>query len=67
MTPADLRAWRVRLGYSQAQAARALGMELRGYRRLENGERGISRRTELACAWVERHGLELPREQERTT
>jgi transcriptional regulator with XRE-family HTH domain len=38
MTPQELRAWRLSLGWSQPQAATALGMATRSYRYLEAGE-----------------------------
>lgn len=58
MTPADLRAWQTRMGYSQPQAADALGMSRSGYCDLVAGLRRtsgrpieqIDRRTSLACS-----------------
>lgn len=56
-TAADLAAWRAALGWSQRQAAAALGLTLKGYQELERGCRfssglpaPIDRRTALACA-----------------
>lgn len=73
MTPADLRAWQAHMGYSQPQAADALGMSRSGYCDLVAGLRRasgrpieqIDRRTALACAalaaglgeWKEGHKL----------
>lgn len=54
MTPTDLLAWRQRQGWTQQQAADALGRSLRSYHALERGEAGISRETELACETLER-------------
>ena len=57
MTPADLAAWRAHLGYTQREAAAALGVTLATYQRLERGAEWsdgaavtIDRRTALACA-----------------
>lgn len=57
MTPADLATWRAHLGYTQRQAAAALGITLPTYQRLERGAEWadgaavtIDRRTALACA-----------------
>lgn len=59
MTPADLAAWRAHMGYSQRAAARALGMSLPGYQRMERGADfatgkpvEIDRRTALACGAI---------------
>jgi DNA-binding XRE family transcriptional regulator len=61
MTPTDLVQWRERLGWSQEEAARQLGIGRRTYIYLEGGQtsRGkaidfIPRLTELACAELER-------------
>lgn len=58
MTPATLRAWQAHMGYTQDQAAAALGMSVSGYKDLVLGVRRacgkpieqIDRRTALACA-----------------
>ena len=57
MTPADLAAWRQHMGYTQAQAAAALGVQPVTYQEWERGARfrdgrpvEIDRRTALACA-----------------
>lgn len=60
MTPADLRAWQAQMGYTQPQAAEALGMSRSGYCDLIAGQRRatgvlieqIDRRTALACAAI---------------
>ena len=57
MTPADLRAWRTKMGITQDKAAKLLGMSPSNYKDLEGGVRRASgkvieqldRRTELAC------------------
>ena len=41
MTPTDLRAWRHRMGYTQTQAARAMGVSLSSYAKIECGMRPI--------------------------
>ncbi len=39
MTPDQIRAWRERMGLSQARAAKLLGVGTRYYQRLEAGDR----------------------------
>lgn len=41
MEPADLRAWRDRMGYTQIQAARAMGISYWAYKAVETGRRPI--------------------------
>ncbi len=60
MTPADLKAWRKRMGYTQQEAAAALGMSAAGYQQLESGRNkgtgkqfAPDKRTALACAAIE--------------
>lgn len=57
MTPADLVAWELHMGYTQRQAAEALGVSLPTYQQFRRGARfrddtpiEIDRRTALACA-----------------
>lgn len=50
MTPNDLRAWQVHIGYSYAQACAALGVASSTYARMLSSEAKIDRRTALACA-----------------
>ena len=57
MSPADLAAWELHMGYSQRQAAEALGVTLPTYQQWRRGARfkddapvEIGRRTALACA-----------------
>lgn len=52
-TNEDLRAWRHRLGLTQAEAARALGITHRGYQKREAGDTPISREAMLACLYLE--------------
>lgn len=54
MAPADLRAWRARLGLSQAEAARRLGVSRRAFQNYEAGARAIPKPVALACRQVER-------------
>jgi transcriptional regulator with XRE-family HTH domain len=61
MTPDDLVRWRERMGWSQIDAAAALGMSRRAHQHLEAGttSRGRSLQTipklvELACAELTR-------------
>ena len=42
MTTAQLKAWRATMGFSLSDAADALGVSLRHYRRLESGERVVT-------------------------
>ena len=60
MSPAQLRAWQSRLGYTNKQAASALGVSMSGYSQLLHGIHrtsgkplGIDTRTALACAAIE--------------
>ena len=57
MTPADLAAWQAHMGFTQRQAAAALGVTLPTYQEWRRGARfkddapvEIDRRTALACA-----------------
>ena len=52
MTP--FRAWRERLGLTQAQAAQALGRKKRSVEMLDRAE-ALPRETALACRWLEAH------------
>lgn len=52
MTPATLRAWRLALGYTQAEAATALGLSTRVVGYYEAGERNIPGPVALACAAI---------------
>jgi transcriptional regulator with XRE-family HTH domain len=53
--PEDMKAWRLRLGLTQAQAGEALGVTLRAIQHYEGGTRPIPRVVELAC-WAVQHG-----------
>ena len=60
MTPSDLIAWERRLGFTQRQAAAALGIAPKTYQEMRRGEafdtglaRPIDRRTALACLAIE--------------
>ena len=59
MTSSDLAAWRKWMGFSQRDAAAALGVSLPTYQRLERGAKWadgvpveIDRRTALACSAI---------------
>jgi len=60
VTPEEFRAWRRRMGWTQAEAARQLGISRRHVVSLEQGRHAdgraatIERYTELACAALER-------------
>lgn len=49
MTPDQLKAWRVRLGYNITQAAEALGCHRNAISNWENGRSTIPKYIELAC------------------
>lgn len=69
MTPAELIAARKRLGMSQIQLARELGMKAdRQIRRMEKGQSPIHKRTEIAVRdLLKRNGLALAEEQNDDT
>lgn len=74
MTPAELMAWRKRLGLTQVQAANALGLSHRMYRYYEKGDREDGRRVrvpravELAAQQLEaRKAGAAPRKIEKGT
>jgi transcriptional regulator with XRE-family HTH domain len=48
MTADDLKTWRIRLKWTQKQAALNLGITVRHYRKLETGDAPISRLIFLA-------------------
>lgn len=52
-THEDLRLWRVRLGLSQDDASKRLGLSLRAYSDRENGVSKISAECVLACLMIE--------------
>jgi transcriptional regulator with XRE-family HTH domain len=56
MTP--FRAWRKRLGLTQAQAAEALGRGKRSVEVLDRAET-LPKETDLACRWLEADHLGL--------
>lgn len=50
MTPSEFRAWRARMGYTQQQAAAALGVSLRTVKSWESGFAAPPAFLPLACA-----------------
>ena len=61
MTPASLKAWRERMGWTKARAAQELELSPNGYAALEAGHhngkpRPIRRHIELACLALENYG-----------
>lgn len=59
MTPQEFHAWRKRLGWTQQQAADALGTTKRAVQMWEAGDRPISRMVDLATRWLEEHPEEV--------
>jgi transcriptional regulator with XRE-family HTH domain len=57
MTARQLRLWRARLGWTQAQAAAALGMTEDGYAQLERGRRKVQAPIAWLARYVERYGV----------
>ena len=53
MSADELRAWRLRLGWKQIDAAKRLGYSLRQYVAMEHGETEIPRVVALACLALE--------------
>ena len=60
MTPADLRAWRHRLGLFQREAALRLDVSLRCWVAWERGETRIPLAVKLACRWLEALAVRQP-------
>lgn len=56
MTPTEFTAWRERLGYNKAEAARVLEIGPNQPRHYESGSAPIPRHIALACAAIA-HGL----------
>jgi DNA-binding transcriptional regulator YiaG len=56
MTPADLAAWRRRMGWPQPKAAAALDTPLGTYRRWEQGRNDPPALLGLLCRYVEAYG-----------
>ncbi|WP_207389176.1 helix-turn-helix domain-containing protein [Marinobacter halodurans] len=64
----NIKQWRARMKWSQREAARQLGLTLKGYQELERGTRfatgepcHVDRRTKLACLYLESDpGSHLP-------
>lgn len=59
MTPADLEAFRARLGWTRKELGRELGISQDRLRRLMDGKVAIPRSITLACIALE-FGLVLP-------
>lgn len=52
-TPEDLKAWRDRMGWTQAEASEVLGISRRAYITREQPGANISRETVMACLYLE--------------
>lgn len=57
MTKTELKNWRAEMGYTQAEAAEALGFSAPHYRKLESGKVPIKRTVELACGFCRKMKL----------
>lgn len=53
MTSNDLKSWRARMGWTQAQAAEKIGIQTRQYQRLETGVTGIKPLYQTICDALE--------------
>lgn len=60
MTPADLRAFRKRLGLTQTEAAEAMGLTKQAIYLYESGRNPIPRLVELACEAIEAKAQPAP-------
>lgn len=52
MTPAQLKAWRKRLGYNATEAAEAIGCHRNAIANWESGKHPIPKYIELACLYL---------------
>ena len=59
MTGEEFKAWRKRLGMTQARAAEVLGITLRGIQKREAGQSPINREADMACRYLEEHPEQL--------
>lgn len=57
MTADELKAWRVRLGLREVQAAKALGVPVQSYRNWEDGRRGVPALAVMLARYIERFGV----------
>ena len=55
MTPDECKAWRKGLKLTQAQAASALGLTVRGWQKREEGSSPINREAEYAMRYLAEH------------
>jgi transcriptional regulator with XRE-family HTH domain len=55
MTGDDFKAWRKRLGLTQAEAAAILGITRQGLQKRESGMFAITPETDFACRYLEEH------------
>jgi len=51
--PGALRDWQIRMGFTNAAAARELDVAMSTYAAMLSGDQPINRRTALACAAIE--------------
>ena len=55
MDAQDLKAWRTKLGITQEQAAKLMGISRPGWRRRESGDVSITQETVWACRYLAGH------------
>lgn len=53
MTITELLQWKRRMGYTQEQAAQALGVAKSSFNNWTQGKTMIDKRTAYACKWIE--------------
>jgi transcriptional regulator with XRE-family HTH domain len=63
--PDELKRWRQRIGCSQAQLARVLGVDVMTVSRWERGVREIPSFLHLALGYLELKGVEMKKKRER--
>jgi len=62
MNAGELKAWRMRLGLSEVQAARALNKPAQTYRNWEDGRRRVDPMAERLTRYIELFGMLPPDE-----
>ena len=57
MTASELKAWRVRLGLREVEAARTLGVPAQSYRNWEDGRRAVPPLAVTLIRYIDRFGI----------